>query len=95
MRLKLSSDVPSASLKKPASTACVAFMNTMASCTHDRPSNRSTAVAMLLLMVLLRMLARPTPSEMRRMAPVGLTLWLMLHLQSAWVDTVSPAVLLK
>jgi hypothetical protein len=58
-------------------------MNFSASCTHDLPSTRTTAVAVLLFKMLLRMLANPTPSEMRMTAPEGLTLLLTLHLQAA------------
>lgn len=55
-------------------------MKTTASCTHDLPSMRSTAVATLSLRILLRMLVKPTPSETRMMAPAGWTLRLTLHL---------------
>jgi hypothetical protein len=58
-------------------------MNASASCTHDLPSTRTTAVAVLLFKTLLRMLAKPTPSEMRMIAPVGLMLLLTLHLYTA------------
>lgn len=50
--------------------------------TQVRPSNRSTAVAVLLAKLLLRRLVGPNPSVTLMTAPEKWMLWLIRHLQS-------------